>query len=173
MSESLRQSVSVAIALGSNLGDRAANIHTAIAMLDRAAQIHVIALSDLVDTDPVGVTDQPRFLNAAALLHTTLDPLSLLSTCHAIEKALGRDREREQRWGPRTIDLDMLIYGQEVIQTPGLTIPHPRMLERGFVLVPLHQIAPEMLIPGVNAATPLNVPVKVKDAWQRLNRIAH
>lgn len=160
------QSVIVAIALGSNLGDRAGTIYAALAMLDRAAQIRVVIASELLDTEPVGVKDQPRFLNAAALLQTTLGPLALLHTCHAIERTLGRNRGDEQRWGPRTLDLDVLLYGEAIVNVPGLTIPHPRMGERAFVLEPLCQIAPAMRIPdGADSS------ITVTDAWQRLNRL--
>jgi 2-amino-4-hydroxy-6-hydroxymethyldihydropteridine diphosphokinase len=167
----MNQSVVVAIAFGSNLGDREGNIRDAMAMLDRAAQIRVITLSDLFDTEPVGVMDQPRFLNAAALLQTTLHPVSLLHTCHVIERALGRDRQTEQRWGPRTLDLDVLLYGDECVNLPGLKIPHPRMLERDFVLAPLCQIAPAMQIPRADAnITPTVEAITVEQAWRRPNQ---
>ena len=147
MSDS-HSSVLAAIALGSNLGDRAANLRESLDALDRAAQIRVDRVSEMIETEPVGVTDQPKFLNAAALVHTTLGPLELLRTCHAIERALGRDRGLERRWGPRTIDLDLLLYGDWMGDSEGLTVPHPRMAERVFVLLPLSFIAPGMVIPG-------------------------
>lgn len=148
MSPDNGQSVLVALALGTNLGDREANFRAAITMLNRAAQIHVELASAALETDPVGLTDQPKFLNGVALLRTTLSPLEFLHTCHAIERGLGRIRDTEQRWGPRTIDLDVLIYGDLILNAPGLTLPHPRMLDREFVLAPLASIAPEIVIPG-------------------------
>ncbi len=157
-------SFSVAIGLGSNLGDRSGNVRQAIADLHRAAQISVVCVAEPVETEPVGVVEQPRFLNTAALLHTTLSPLSLLETCQAIERSLGRDRAVQQRWGPRTIDLDILLYAQQVISLPGLIVPHPRMLERGFVLGPLATIAPDCVIPESG--------MTVLKALERLNRSA-
>lgn len=157
-------SFSVAIGLGSNLGDRSENLRQAMTALHRAAQISVVVVAEPLETEPVGMLEQPRFLNTAALLHTTLSPLSLLQTCQAIERSLGRDRAVEQRWGPRTIDLDILLFAHQVISVPGLIVPHPRMLERGFVLGPLASIAPELVIPESG--------LSVRKALERLNHSA-
>jgi 2-amino-4-hydroxy-6-hydroxymethyldihydropteridine diphosphokinase len=129
------------IGLGSNLGDREATIEAAIAALPG-----VVAVSRLRETEPVGVLDQPPFLNGAAALETTLSPRELLGTLLAIERELGR--ERRERWGPRTIDLDLLLYGDAVVDEPGLTVPHPRLHERHFALEPLHELDPELVVPG-------------------------
>lgn len=144
--------VTAAIALGSNLpssfGDPAANLHEALRRL--AALGEVGAVSSFHSTDPVGFTAQPRFLNAAALLHTSLLPLDLLHQLLAIEKAMGRDRTHTPAKGPRIIDLDLLLYGNTVVSTPELILPHPSMHERRFVLSPLAEIAPSMLHPTKN-----------------------
>ena len=129
------------IGLGSNLGDREATIEAAIAALPG-----VVAVSRLRETAPVGVLDQPPFLNGAAALATTLTPSELLGKLLAIERELGR--ERRERWGPRTIDLDLLLYGDAEVDEPGLTVPHPRLHERRFVLEPLHELDPELVVPG-------------------------
>ena len=129
------------IGLGSNLGDRQSTIEAAISALPG-----VVAVSRLRETEPVGVLDQPPFLNAAAALETTLSPRELLGTLLAIERELGR--ERRERWGPRTIDLDLLLYGDAVVEEPGLTVPHPRLHERHFALEPLHELDPELVVPG-------------------------
>jgi 2-amino-4-hydroxy-6-hydroxymethyldihydropteridine diphosphokinase len=141
--------MTAAIALGSNLpsafGDRAANLQEALRRLEALGR--VVAVSSFHDTDPVGYEDQPRFLNAAALLETELSPLDLLHGLLAIEHAMGRDRENAPPKGPRVIDLDLLLFGDVVLQTPELTLPHPVMHERRFVLAPLAEIAPEMQHP--------------------------
>ena len=136
------------VGLGANLGDRDATIRAAIAELPG-----VVTVSTLRETDPVGVTDQPRFLNGVAALDTDLPPRELLDRLLAVERGLGR--ERTERWGPRTIDLDLLLYGDEVIDEAGLTIPHPRLQERRFVLEPLAEIAPELVIPGLGGVEDL------------------
>jgi 2-amino-4-hydroxy-6-hydroxymethyldihydropteridine diphosphokinase len=119
------------VALGSNLGDREANLELALLRLDK---LGLVACSTFVETDPVGVTDQPSFLNAVAELRTDIAPRELLERLLTIERDLGRDRSKETRWGPRTLDLDLLLYGDETIDEPGLTVPHPRLAERRFVL---------------------------------------
>lgn len=138
-----------AIALGSNLdspaGDRAANLHAAIEGLRRLGT--VLSISSFYDTAPVGYLDQPRFLNAAALLETTAGPIQLLEQLLAIECKMGRDRSRSVAKGPRVVDLDLLLYGEVVMQTGTLTLPHPAMRERRFVLEPLAEIAPAMIDP--------------------------
>jgi 2-amino-4-hydroxy-6-hydroxymethyldihydropteridine diphosphokinase len=129
------------VGLGANLGDREATIRAALAELPG-----LVAVSELRETDPVGVVDQPAFLNAAAALETELSARELLDALLAIERELGR--ERRERWGPRTIDLDLLLYGDELIDEPGLTVPHPRLHERRFALEPLADLDPELAIPG-------------------------
>ncbi|HEY7795994.1 MAG TPA: 2-amino-4-hydroxy-6-hydroxymethyldihydropteridine diphosphokinase [Gaiellaceae bacterium] len=129
------------VGLGANLGDREATIRAALEALPG-----VVAVSSLRETDPVGVTDQPQYLNGVAALETGLSPRELLDALLAVERELGR--ERRERWGPRTIDLDLLLYGEETIDEPGLTVPHPRLHERRFALEPLSELAPDALIPG-------------------------
>ncbi|WP_270167129.1 2-amino-4-hydroxy-6-hydroxymethyldihydropteridine diphosphokinase [Paenibacillus sp. SYP-B4298] len=123
------------IALGSNMGDRQAMLEQALYKLDTCEGVTVRCLSPIYETDPVGYTDQPAFLNMVARLDTTCAPLELLHIMQDIEKELGR--VRLERWGPRTIDLDLLHYEGVVMDSEELTVPHPRMMERGFVLVPL------------------------------------
>jgi 2-amino-4-hydroxy-6-hydroxymethyldihydropteridine diphosphokinase len=132
------------IGLGSNLGEREQNLRAA---LERLSELGRLRSSAVRETDPVGVTDQPKFLNAVAELHTQLPARELLDRLLGIERDLGRDRSVETRWGPRTIDLDLLLFGDEVIDEPGLTVPHPRLAERGFVLEPLYEIDPELVLP--------------------------
>jgi len=129
------------VGVGSNLGDREATIRAAISALPG-----VVAVSQLRETDPVGIIEQPAFLNGAVALETELSPRQLLAALLAIERELGR--ERRERWGPRTIDLDLLLYGGETVDEPGLTVPHPRLHERRFALEPLVELDPELLIPG-------------------------
>jgi 2-amino-4-hydroxy-6-hydroxymethyldihydropteridine diphosphokinase len=129
------------VGLGANLGDREATIRAAVAALSG-----VVAVSRLRETDPVGVVGQPPFLNGAVALETVLSPRELLDALFAVERDLGR--ERRERWGPRTIDLDLLLYGDETIDEPGLTVPHPRLHERRFALEPLLDLDPELAIPG-------------------------
>ena len=129
------------VGLGSNLGDRAA-------LIDRAAQlIGATRLSEVRETEPWGYVTQPRFLNAVAEIETDLTPRRLLDHLLDVEARLGRERIGP-KWGPRTIDLDLLIYGDEIIDEPGLVVPHPRLLERAFVLEPLADLVPLLKIPG-------------------------
>lgn len=132
-----------AIALGSNLGDRDAILDSAVAAIRALPGTEVLAVSRWIETDPVGPGEQGRYLNGAAVLETTLTPRDLLDRLLAIERAHGRDRSRETRWGPRRLDLDLLVYGQEIIDEEGLAVPHPRLHERRFVLDPLCEILPE------------------------------
>ena len=134
-----------AIALGSNLGDREANLLAAIEHLRALGTVEKV--SSFHDTAPVGYLDQPRFLNAAALVQTTLPPHELLAALLAIEKQMGRDRATTVAKGPRVIDLDLLLYGDVVLNTPALILPHPAMHQRAFVLAPLAEIAPQMQHP--------------------------
>lgn len=134
------------IGLGANLGRREKTITAALNALETTREIEVVAVSGLYETDPVGgPPDQPKFLNAAAHLRTTLSPERLLNVCASIEEALGR--RREVRWGPRTIDLDLLLYDREIRASVELTLPHPAMHERRFVLEPLAEIAPDTMHP--------------------------
>ncbi len=133
------------VGLGSNLGDRERNLRSALALLD-AEDVRVLAVSRFRDTDPVGYADQPRFLNAAALVETDLSAPELLERLLAVERSLGRERTGP-RFGPRTIDLDLLLYGDETIDQPGLTVPHPRLAERRFVLEPLAELEPDLVLP--------------------------
>ena len=135
------------IGLGSNLGDREATIHRALELLGSGDDIEVTAVSTLVETDPIGYVDQPRFLNGAAALRTELPARDLLDRMFAVELELGRTRTGP-RFGPRTIDLDLLLYGQESIDEPGLRIPHPRLAERQFVLEPLAELDRNLRVPG-------------------------
>ncbi len=135
----------VYIALGSNLGDRQ---RTLLAAWEEAAQFcDERRLSSLYQTEPMHVTDQPLFLNAVGQARTALSPLELLDALHAIETSLGRDRSVETRMGPRPIDMDILLYDDLVLDSPRLCVPHPRMAERRFVLVPLLELAPGLLDP--------------------------
>ena len=129
------------VGVGANLGDREATIRSALDALPG-----VVAVSALRETDPVGVVEQPPFLNGAVALETDLAPRDLLDVLLSVERGLGR--ERRERWGPRTIDLDLLLYGDETIDEPGLTVPHPRLHERRFALEPLLDLDPELAIPG-------------------------
>jgi 2-amino-4-hydroxy-6-hydroxymethyldihydropteridine diphosphokinase len=135
------------VGLGSNLGDRVATFRRVVEVLGEGPGIEVVAVSTLRETDPVGYEDQPRFLNGAAALEVDLTPRALLDELLAIERELGRDRSQEERWGPRTIDLDLLLYGEETVDEPGLTVPHPRLAEREFVLEPLYELDPDLTLP--------------------------
>ncbi|MGN6321818.1 MAG: 2-amino-4-hydroxy-6-hydroxymethyldihydropteridine diphosphokinase [Dyella sp.] len=135
------------VALGSNLGDSRQHLLDAIEALAALPQIAVIARSRIYRTPPWGVTDQPDFLNAVLALETTLPPHDLLDALLAIERAAGRQRSGE-RWGPRTLDLDLLHVAGQTINDERLTLPHPHIADRAFVLLPLHDVAPELDIPG-------------------------
>jgi 2-amino-4-hydroxy-6-hydroxymethyldihydropteridine diphosphokinase len=128
------------VGLGSNLGDRAAHLLLGLSALSRLPKTHLLRLSPVYETDPVG-PPQPPYLNMVAELETELSPKGLLAEMLRVEKALGR--ERRERWGPRTLDLDLLLYGDLVLEEAGLSVPHPRLHERAFVLVPLLDLLPE------------------------------
>jgi len=139
------------IALGSNLGERAETLATALAMLDERQGVSMLSLSKMIQTAPVGGPDgQEDYLNAAAKIETSLSPAELLAVLQDIERKLGRDRKSEQRWGQRTCDLDILLIGDLVMDTPELTIPHARMHQRRFVLLPLNEIAGDVVHPVFN-----------------------
>jgi 2-amino-4-hydroxy-6-hydroxymethyldihydropteridine diphosphokinase len=137
------------IALGGNVGDVQSTFDRAIAMLCDGEAVRLKARSSDYRTPPWGLTDQPHYVNAVIAVTTSLGPHELLSRAQECERALGRDRTREQRWGPRAIDIDVLTYGDVAINDAGLALPHPRLFERGFVLVPLAEIAPDREIDGI------------------------
>jgi 2-amino-4-hydroxy-6-hydroxymethyldihydropteridine diphosphokinase len=130
------------LGLGSNMGDRLSYLHKAVFLLNEHPAIKVEKVSSVYETDPVGYTEQDQFLNIAVKISTNLHPEELLRTVQSIELELGR--KREIRWGPRTIDLDILLYNHENIEAENLIIPHPRMYERAFVLAPLAEINEEV-----------------------------
>lgn len=137
------------IALGGNVGDVRAMFDRAVAMLCDDGPVQLLARSFDYRTPPWGVTDQPPFINGAIAVTTTLPPHDLLARTEECERALGRNRARERRWGPRTIDLDLLAYDDLVVIDRDLILPHPHLFERAFALVPLAEIAPERMIAGV------------------------
>jgi 2-amino-4-hydroxy-6-hydroxymethyldihydropteridine diphosphokinase len=138
-------SPSVYLGLGGNLGDRAARLREGLWRL--APDVGIEAVSSLYETDPVGVVDQPAFLNAVCRGRTALEPQALLDRVKEIERAAGR--RAGPRWGPRPLDIDILLYGDRVISSPNLQIPHPRLAERAFVLCPLADLAPAQVVPGL------------------------
>ena len=136
------------VALGANLGDRERTIRAAVDALGGEDGIEVVALSTLRDTEPVGVGEQPRYLNGAAAVETSLSARELLGRLLAVEQRFGRVRVAGEH-APRTLDLDLLLYGDEEIDEPGLTVPHTRLHERRFVLEPLAELAPGLVVPGL------------------------
>jgi 2-amino-4-hydroxy-6-hydroxymethyldihydropteridine diphosphokinase len=141
--------VEAVIGLGSNLGDKVAHIDRAIALLTRDGSVRELARSRYYRTAPWGYTEQDWFVNACVRVETRLSPQALLARCLATEEAMGR--KREIRWGPRVIDLDILLYGDRAIAEPGLVVPHPQIGARAFVLVPLLDVAPDAMISGTPA----------------------
>jgi 2-amino-4-hydroxy-6-hydroxymethyldihydropteridine diphosphokinase len=139
--------VTAYVGLGSNLDDREGFLRRAVEALAADPDIDVTGISSLRETDPVGPVEQPRFLNAVARVETDLRPRELLDRLLATERALGRVRDGP-RFGPRTIDLDLLLFDDDVIDEPGLTVPHPRLAERRFALEPLHELDPDLVVPG-------------------------
>ncbi|MBC6316369.1 2-amino-4-hydroxy-6-hydroxymethyldihydropteridine diphosphokinase [Listeria grandensis] len=133
------------LSIGTNIGNRETNLENALRALNKSAAIKITRVSGVYETDPVGFEDQAPFLNIAVALETTLDPETLLQTGLAIENDLGR--VREIRWGPRLIDIDLLLYDDVIQQTETLELPHPRMNERAFVMIPLQEIAPTVAAP--------------------------
>ncbi|HLI98509.1 MAG TPA: 2-amino-4-hydroxy-6-hydroxymethyldihydropteridine diphosphokinase [Bradyrhizobium sp.] len=143
------------IALGGNVGDVRATFQKAIANICGMAQAALLARSSDYATPPWGETQQARFINACIEIETSLDPHALLFVLQKIEAKFGRDRPHETRWGPRTLDLDLIAYDDVTMQKPELTLPHPRWFERAFVLVPLAEIAPNRVIAGRRVAAAL------------------
>jgi 2-amino-4-hydroxy-6-hydroxymethyldihydropteridine diphosphokinase len=137
------------VGLGGNVGDAATTLREALSALDRLPETRLLRASPLYRTPAWGPVAQSDFINAAAKLETRLDPRALLDALLEVERQFGRERhEGEARWGPRTLDLDLLLFGEDVIDEPGLRVPHPHLHERAFALVPLAAIAPEAEIPG-------------------------
>jgi 2-amino-4-hydroxy-6-hydroxymethyldihydropteridine diphosphokinase len=138
----------VFVGLGSNLGNREGTLRAAVGRLRSLPGTEVVQVSSLRDTEPVGHLEQPRFLNGVVELETALSAQELLDALLALERAFGRDRTGSPPHGPRTLDLDLLLYGAEQIDAPGLEVPHPRLHERGFVLEPLAELDPSLEVPG-------------------------
>jgi 2-amino-4-hydroxy-6-hydroxymethyldihydropteridine diphosphokinase len=145
---SVRTTAKAYVAIGSNLGRRRETIAAALRLLAADEGIDVVAVSSLRETDPVGYEEQPQFINGAVVVETWLSPRDLLERLLEIERRLGRVRDSVPRYGPRTLDLDLLLYGDVVVDEPGLTVPHPRLAERRFVLEPLVELDPTLEIPG-------------------------
>jgi 2-amino-4-hydroxy-6-hydroxymethyldihydropteridine diphosphokinase len=142
------------VGLGANLGDRERTLRAAVDALGSDGEIEVVAVSMLHETEPVGVGEQPPFLNGVVALQTSLEARELLDRLLAVEQRFGRVRVPGEH-GPRTLDLDLLLYGNEEIEEPGLTVPHPRLHERRFVLEPLVELAPGLVVPGRGAVESL------------------
>jgi 2-amino-4-hydroxy-6-hydroxymethyldihydropteridine diphosphokinase len=143
------------LAFGGNVGDVRATFDRAVAMLCEGGEVRVLARSADYRTPPWGVTDQPAFVNCCLRIDMSLTPRGLLTRSQSVETALGRNRAKEQRWGPRTIDIDLIAYDDVRCAEADLTLPHPRALERAFVLVPLAEIAPNWVIDGITVAAAL------------------
>ena len=147
------------VGLGGNIGEVRATLDRAVAALCDESDVRLVAQSSDYATPPWGVVDQPPFVNRCITIETKLTPRALLDRALAVERTLGRDRARERRWGPRPVDIDLLAYGDVAIAEPDLTLPHPRLFERAFVLVPLAEIVPDRVIAGV----------RVRDALARVD----
>jgi 2-amino-4-hydroxy-6-hydroxymethyldihydropteridine diphosphokinase len=147
------------LALGGNVGDVRPTLDAAVAMMCGDKMVRVIARSSDYRTPPWGVADQAPFVNRAVLVDTTLSPQALLARALEVELVLGRNRANEQRWGPRPVDIDLIAYDDLRLDEPGLTLPHPRLFERAFVLVPLAEIAPDRTIAGI----------RIRDALDRVD----
>ncbi|HEU4970408.1 MAG TPA: 2-amino-4-hydroxy-6-hydroxymethyldihydropteridine diphosphokinase [Gaiellaceae bacterium] len=141
------------VGLGANLGPREVTLLRAADLLAAADGVEVVAVAQLRETEPVGLVEQPPFLNGAVAIDTSLPPRALLDLLLEIERSLGR--VRGERWGPRTIDLDLLAYGDERVEEEGLHVPHPRLHERRFALEPLAELDPELEIPGLGTVSEL------------------
>ena len=150
------------VGLGSNLGDRSATLTRAIELLGRRTGIEVIAVSSFYETEPVGYLEQPAFLNAAVAIETELQPEALLVELLSVERELGRTRDGP-RYGPRTVDLDLLVLEGVTVDGPGLTIPHPRLHERAFALAPLVELDPSLVVPGYGSVDELLRAIQAHD----------
>jgi 2-amino-4-hydroxy-6-hydroxymethyldihydropteridine diphosphokinase len=148
------------LALGGNVGDVRTTLDRAIAALCDGTEVRLLARSSDYRTPPWGVTEQPAFINCAIVAATELPPSALLARAQAVERGFGRDRAQERRWGPRTLDIDLIAYDDVALNTPELTLPHPRLFERAFVLAPLAEIAPERRVAGV----------RIEDALARVDQ---
>jgi 2-amino-4-hydroxy-6-hydroxymethyldihydropteridine diphosphokinase len=148
------------VGLGGNIGDVRTTLDRAVAAFCDGGAVRLLAQSSDYATPPWGVEDQPAFVNRCLAVATALTPRALLERALAVERTLGRDRSRERRWGPRPIDIDLLAYDDIVLDEPGLTLPHPRLLERAFVLAPLAEIVPDRIVAGL----------RVRDALARLDQ---
>lgn len=148
--------VVAAVGIGSNLEDPVRQIDLAVECIAAVDDVEMIAQSSLFESAPLGPCNQPDFVNAVVMIETRLAPDALLHALQRIESELGRRRDGT-RWGPRVIDLDLLVYGDRQIDEDGLAVPHPRMAERNFVLLPLREIAPDMVIPGLGALAGLDI----------------
>jgi 2-amino-4-hydroxy-6-hydroxymethyldihydropteridine diphosphokinase len=151
--------VDVLVGLGGNIGDVRTTFDRALAAFCDGMNVRLVAQSSDYATPPWGVVDQPPFVNRCIAVDTVLTPRALLDRALKLEQSLGRDRTREQRWGPRAIDIDLLAYDDAAVEEPGLTLPHPRLFERAFVLVPLAEIVPDRVIAGV----------RIRDALARID----
>jgi 2-amino-4-hydroxy-6-hydroxymethyldihydropteridine diphosphokinase len=140
------------LALGGNVGDSRAILDRAVAMLCDGPDVRLLARSSDYRTAPWGVTDQAPFINLCIAVETSLAPHPLLARAHEVERALGRDRTREQRWGPRSADIDIITYDGVSLNDKDLIVPHPRLFERAFVLIPLAEIAPDLIVAGTRIA---------------------
>ena len=147
------------VAFGGNLGDVRETLDRAVTAFCDGKEVRLLARSSDYRTPPWGVEDQPPFVNLAIAIETDLTPHALLARAQAVQHALGRERAKERRWGPRPVDIDIIAYDDVALETPELTLPHPRLFERAFVLVPLAEIAPERVIGGI----------KVRDALARVD----
>ena len=147
------------VALGGNVGDARATLDKAVALFCDGADVRLLARSSDYRTPPWGDKEQPPFINLCIAVTTGLTPQALLDRAQQVERALGRDRAKARRWGPRTADLDILAYDDLILNEPALTLPHPRLFERAFVLAPLAEIAPERMIAGI----------RVRDALARVD----
>ena len=161
----------IALCLGTNMGDREINLERALQLLTSRYDIEVVSISSIYETAPFGVTDQEDFLNLTVAISTSLSPQDLLQACLAVEQAIGRVRTR--RWGPRVIDIDILLYNDEIMTEAELTLPHPGILQREFVVIPLKEMSPELVLPdgrtAVAAASDFHPDSKNVRLWKRID----
>ena len=164
------------VGLGANVGDRLATLEATVESIDEIDDVQVLDTSGIYETAPVGGPDQEPYLNAVVRTSTTLTPHDLLRELQLLEAAFGRDRSREERWGPRTLDLDILLYGELVLDSPDLVVPHPRLHERAFALIPLLEVHPGGRMPDGRSISQLIAalaPVEGVDLYVRLEREDH